>query len=83
MSTDPSARVGFGPYLPGVGPTFVDPEAEGGSRVIRFGEWSSFLQSPRALIVFAGEISDLERALELHGPRVAAFLVEPVQGEAG
>ncbi|KAJ7844103.1 ornithine-oxo-acid aminotransferase [Mycena olivaceomarginata] len=66
MSTDPSARVGFGPYLPGVGPTFVDPEAEGGSRVIRF-----------------GEISDLERALELHGPRVAAFLVEPVQGEAG
>ncbi|KAJ7844077.1 ornithine-oxo-acid aminotransferase [Mycena olivaceomarginata] len=66
MSTDPSARVGFGPYLPGVGPTFVDPEAEGGSRVIRF-----------------GEISDLGRALELHGPRVAAFLVEPVQGEAG
>ncbi|KAJ7868567.1 ornithine aminotransferase [Mycena olivaceomarginata] len=66
MSTDPSARVGFGPYLPGVGPTFVDPAAEGGSRVIRF-----------------GEISDLERALELHGPRVAAFLVEPVQGEAG
>ncbi|KAJ7868574.1 hypothetical protein B0H14DRAFT_2729436, partial [Mycena olivaceomarginata] len=43
MSTDPSARVGFGPYLPGVGPTFVDPEAEGGSRVIRFGESSSFL----------------------------------------
>ncbi|KAJ7844111.1 ornithine aminotransferase [Mycena olivaceomarginata] len=36
MSTDPSARVGFGPYLPGVGPTFVDPEAEGGSRLIRF-----------------------------------------------
>ncbi|KAJ7713767.1 ornithine-oxo-acid aminotransferase [Mycena olivaceomarginata] len=66
MSTDPSARVGFGPYLPNVGPTFVDPEAEGDSRVIRF-----------------GEISDLERALELHGPRVAAFLVEPVQGEAG
>ncbi|KAJ7868571.1 ornithine-oxo-acid aminotransferase [Mycena olivaceomarginata] len=64
MSTDPSARVGFGPYLPGVGPTFVDPEAEKGSRVV-------------------SEISDLERALELHGPRVAAFLVEPVQGEAG
>lgn len=30
-----------------------------------------------------GEISDLERALELHGERVAAFLVEPIQGEAG
>ena len=30
-----------------------------------------------------GEISDLERALELHGENVAAFLVEPIQGEAG
>lgn len=30
-----------------------------------------------------GELSDLERALELHGKRVAAFLVEPIQGEAG
>ncbi|KAJ7836656.1 ornithine-oxo-acid aminotransferase [Mycena olivaceomarginata] len=49
MSTDPYARVGFGPYLPAWG---------------------------------RREISDLERALELHGPRVAAFLVEPVQGEA-
>ncbi|KAJ7836669.1 ornithine-oxo-acid aminotransferase [Mycena olivaceomarginata] len=64
MSTDPSARVGFGPYLPGVGPT-------------------ARLFCERALIIFAGEIRDLERALELHGPRVAAFLVEPVQGEAG
>jgi 4-aminobutyrate aminotransferase-like enzyme len=32
---------------------------------------------------FAGEISDLERALELRGLRVAVFLVEPVQGETG
>lgn len=30
-----------------------------------------------------GKISDLERALELHGENVAAFLVEPIQGEAG
>ncbi|KAI0077001.1 ornithine-oxo-acid aminotransferase [Panus rudis PR-1116 ss-1] len=30
-----------------------------------------------------GEISDLERALELHGKNIAAFLVEPIQGEAG
>lgn len=30
-----------------------------------------------------GVISDLERALELHGENVAAFLVEPIQGEAG
>jgi ornithine--oxo-acid transaminase len=30
-----------------------------------------------------GEIGDLRRALELHGKHVAAFLVEPIQGEAG
>ncbi len=34
MSTDPSARTDFGPYLPGVGPTFIDGAQE---RVIRFG----------------------------------------------
>ncbi len=26
---------------------------------------------------------DLRAALETHGPKVAAFLVEPIQGEAG
>ena len=30
-----------------------------------------------------GEIADLERALELYGKDTAAFLVEPIQGEAG
>ncbi|EEB92810.1 hypothetical protein MPER_08627 [Moniliophthora perniciosa FA553] len=30
-----------------------------------------------------GILDDLERALELHGKNVAAFLVEPIQGEAG
>ncbi|KAI0354242.1 ornithine-oxo-acid aminotransferase [Trametes cingulata] len=30
-----------------------------------------------------GEISDLARALELYGKNTAAFLVEPIQGEAG
>ena len=30
-----------------------------------------------------GDVEDLERALEAHGDRVAAFLVEPIQGEAG
>lgn len=28
-------------------------------------------------------VDDLERALNAHGPKVAAFLVEPIQGEAG
>lgn len=63
MSTDPESRRGFGPYLEGVGPTYVDG---GEVKYIRF-----------------GVISDLERALELHGGNVGAFLVEPIQGEAG
>jgi len=29
--------------------------------------------------ILHGEVSDLERALELHGVNVAAFLVEPIQ----
>lgn len=64
MSTDPESRAGFGPYLPGVGPTFVDTDSQ--ERLIRY-----------------GEIEDLRRALELHGRNTAAFLVEPIQGEAG
>jgi len=34
-------------------------------------------------IIRFGVVEDLERALELHGKHVAAFLVEPIQGEAG
>jgi len=63
MSTDPESRGGFGPFLEGVGPSYLDNKEV---HHIRF-----------------GEISDLERALELYGTRVAAFLVEPIQGEAG
>ncbi|KAF9780727.1 ornithine aminotransferase [Thelephora terrestris] len=64
MSTDPDSRGGFGPYLPGVGPTFVDADSK--ERLIRF-----------------GVIEDLEVALEIHGKNTAAFLIEPIQGEAG
>lgn len=64
MSTDPESRGGFGPYLEGVGPVYVDEE--GDSQVIRY-----------------GVLEDVERALNVHGQNVAAFLVEPIQGEAG
>ncbi|KAG2117149.1 pyridoxal phosphate-dependent transferase [Suillus discolor] len=37
----------------------------------------------KSCVIRYGEISDLERALELHGKNVAAFLIEPIQGEAG
>ncbi|KAJ7909415.1 ornithine-oxo-acid aminotransferase [Mycena leptocephala] len=63
MSTDPNSRTGFGPYLEGVGPMFLDGDE---LRTIRF-----------------NDVGDLERALELNGENVAAFLVEPIQGDAG
>ncbi|KAF8624043.1 hypothetical protein AX15_006063 [Amanita polypyramis BW_CC] len=63
MSTDPECRSEFGPFLEGVGPTYIDG---GKVKTIRF-----------------GVIDDLKRALELYGDRTAAFLVEPIQGEAG
>eukprot|EP01115_Flamella_aegyptia_P003874 TRINITY_DN17314_c0_g1_i1.p1 TRINITY_DN17314_c0_g1~~TRINITY_DN17314_c0_g1_i1.p1 ORF type:complete len:412 (-),score=184.04 TRINITY_DN17314_c0_g1_i1:108-1343(-) len=53
MSDDPSARDGFGPYLPGVvNVPYNDPEA-------------------------------LRERIKEYGNRVAAFIVEPIQGEAG
>ncbi|RKP11386.1 ornithine aminotransferase [Piptocephalis cylindrospora] len=61
MSTDPSSRGGFGPYLPNVG--CMCPAGKGSIRY--------------------NNIGDLEKAFEAHGPNVAAFLVEPIQGEAG
>ena len=64
MSTDPESRDGFGPYLEGVGPVYVDEEGE--PQVIRY-----------------GVLEDVEHALRVHGQNVAAFLVEPIQGEAG
>ncbi|KAG9061445.1 ornithine aminotransferase [Linnemannia hyalina] len=61
MSTDPDARLGFGPYLPNVGP--ICPKT---GRAIRY-----------------NNIEDLEYVLEHNGKNVAAFLIEPIQGEAG
>lgn len=59
MSTDPDSRVGFGPFLEGVGPGIGDLK-------IRY-----------------NHAEDLEAVLDKHGHEVAAFLVEPIQGEAG
>jgi ornithine--oxo-acid transaminase len=61
MSTDPDARLGFGPYLPNVGP--ICPKT---GRTIHY-----------------NNIEDLEYVLEQNGKNVAAFLIEPIQGEAG
>ena len=39
--------------------------------------------SPTGLPVRFGYLEDLERAFELDGASIAAFIVEPVQGAAG
>jgi ornithine--oxo-acid transaminase len=53
MSSDPQARDGFGPYLPGL------------------------------IQVEYNNVNSLKDVLEQHGKKVCAFLVEPIQGEAG
>jgi len=34
-------------------------------------------------VIRYGVLEDFERALKIHGGNVAAFLIEPIQGEAG
>lgn len=64
MSNDPESRIGFGPFLEGVGPTIT-------------------LEDGRLHHIRYNNLNDLEIALDAHGHNVAAFLVEPIQGEAG
>jgi len=39
--------------------------------------------SPSGKVVRFGEIEDLREALEADGERIAAFMIEPIQGAAG
>jgi ornithine--oxo-acid transaminase len=61
----------------------TDPESRGGFGPYLEGVGPTFKDNDALRVIRFGEISDLERALELHGKHVAAFLVEPIQGEAG
>lgn len=67
MSTDPEAREDYGPYLAGVGPQ-IPGKADG--------------EFDGALLRY-GVIEDVERAFANAGDRIAALLLEPIQGEAG
>jgi acetylornithine/succinyldiaminopimelate/putrescine aminotransferase len=62
----------------------TDPESLGGfgPYLDLVGPYYTERDGSQRMIRF-GEIADLERALEFHGTNVAAFLVEPIQGEAG
>lgn len=61
----------------------TDPESRAGFGPYLEGVGPYYSDDKQIHPIRFGEISDLERALELHGKRVAAFLVEPIQGEAG
>ncbi|KGK38307.1 hypothetical protein JL09_g2523 [Pichia kudriavzevii] len=61
MSTDPDARVNFGPYLKNVGPVIPGTE----DKLLRY-----------------GNIEDVELAFKNAGDKIAAILIEPIQGEA-
>jgi len=67
MSSDESCRTGFGPFVERVGPFCPVGKSSDG----------------QPYSIRFGEIGDLEKALEAHGKEVCAFIVEPIQGEAG
>jgi len=61
----------------------TDPESRGGFGPYLQGVGPTYQDEGKLRYIRFGEISDLERALELNGENVAAFLIEPIQGEAG
>jgi len=61
----------------------TDPESRGGFGPYLDGVGPTYEDEGKIRFIRFGEISDLERALEFHGDNVAAFLIEPIQGEAG
>lgn len=61
----------------------TDPESRGGFGPYLRAVGPEYEDNGETRTIRYGEISDLERALELHGKNTAAFLVEPIQGEAG
>ena len=61
----------------------TDPDSRGGFGPYLQGVGPTYEDGGKIRYIRFGEISDLERALELNGRNVAAFLIEPIQGEAG
>jgi ornithine--oxo-acid transaminase len=61
----------------------TDPESRNGFGPYLEGVGPTYRDGDATKTIRYGEIEDVRRALELHGKNVAAFLVEPIQGEAG
>ena len=68
LSTDPESRDHYGPYVPNLGAVWPDVDASA--------------TDSATLTVRFGSVEDLERVLKQHGQTIAAFIVEPIQGEA-
>ncbi|KAG5368652.1 Ornithine aminotransferase [Yarrowia sp. C11] len=69
MSTDNEATDNYGPYLEGVGPFIPDTNGK--------------IDPKTAKPLRYNNIGDVEEAFNNAGSKIAAFLVEPIQGEAG
>ncbi|TFY75616.1 hypothetical protein EWM64_g8397 [Hericium alpestre] len=61
----------------------TDPESRDGFGPYLKGVGPTFRDGDKERTIRYGVIEDLERALDLNGRHVAAFLIEPIQGEAG
>ena len=61
----------------------TDPESRRGFGPYLDRVGPTYIDNGELKYIRYGEISDLERALELYGKNTAAFLIEPIQGEAG
>ena len=61
----------------------TDPESRNGFGPYLEGVGPTYRDGDATKTIRYGEIDDIRRALELHGEHVAAFLIEPIQGEAG
>ncbi|KAG7087758.1 ornithine aminotransferase [Marasmius oreades] len=78
-----SAEANFHGRTVGIISMSTDPDAREGFGPYLEGVGCEYMDGGRKRRVRYGVIEDLERALELYGERVAGFLVEPIQGEAG
>lgn len=61
----------------------TDPESRSDFGPFLEGVGPTYTDGGEVKTIRFGVVEDLERALELYGDRAAAFLVEPIQGEAG
>lgn len=79
-----SARDNFHGRTLGIISMSTDPESRTGFGPFLEGVGPTFpLPDGELHTIRYNNIADIELALDTHGPNVAAFLVEPIQGEAG